>query len=105
MHRNRKWQEDICEETQEEIKLGFRELLTSPTKDELETERVRLILQAKADDPIPSDYLEGVEDWEEVPERKKTVVTLPKVYYDNLAKKRKKRNKTAAKSRKANRGK
>lgn len=74
--------------------------LREPDPKEIEAAMASLLQEAKADEP-----LDGISDWEETPERKKTVVTLPKVYYDNLAKKRKKRNKTAAKSRKTNRGK
>lgn len=78
--------------------------LREPDPKEIEAAMASL-LQEAVTDQLADEPLDGISDWEETPEHKKAVVTLPKVYYDNLAKKRKKRNKTAAKSRKANRGK
>lgn len=74
-----KWQEQLSRDADDEISLMMR-------MDE-------------------NDQLEVACDTEETPEKRKAVVIYPQSYYDNLAKKRKKRNKTASKSRKINRGK
>lgn len=76
MHKSDKWRELMLQEAEDEIIIPLRE----------------------------SDDGED-DDWEETPEKKKAVVIHPKAYYDNLARKRNKRNKVAAKSRKINRGK
>lgn len=77
--------------------------LQEPDSKEIERAMAELLSEAAAN--LDDDNLEGWGESEETPEKQKVRIIHPQSYYDNKAKKRKKRNKTASRSRKINRGK